>query len=103
MGPGSVSSAAAAAPTPAAGSRHQIHLADDEDEDTPRAAADRVSSPLSVDEDDDDEPFVLHPVVRPDLPDTWVEVPLPDGSGGKYFVNHARGQASHHLPDGLTR
>jgi len=61
-----------------------------------------VSSPLSVDEDDDDEPFVLHPVVRPDLPDTWVEVPLPDGSGGKYFVNHARGQASHHLPDGLT-
>jgi hypothetical protein len=44
--------------------------------------------------------FVLAPVVRPDLPDTWVPTTDP-ATGGTYYVNHARQQSSWALPPGL--
>jgi hypothetical protein len=51
------------------------------------------------DGDDDDEEFVLAPVVRSDLPDTWVAVR--DREGEVYFVNYARNQSAWRLPPGF--
>lgn len=49
------------------------------------------------DDDEEDDVFVLGPIVRPDLPDTWV---ARESADGVYYINAARMQSSWELPPG---
>jgi hypothetical protein len=68
-----------------------------------RGALVQAATPLRTqavtisEEDDDDDVFVLEPVVRPDLPDEWVAVTR---DGETYYVNYARNQSNWSVPPG---
>lgn len=49
-------------------------------------------------EEEEGEPFILLPIVRPDLADEWVSVTR---AGTTYFVNYARNQSSWAMPPGF--
>lgn len=49
-------------------------------------------------EEDEEEMTVLAPIVRPDLPDQWVQATAQDGS--VYYVNYARNQSMWRIPPG---
>ena len=99
---------AAAAAAPAAASDVVITLDDDDDDSDAAGQGDEaisdgddgVGSGGEEGEGDEEgeEPFVLQPIVRPDLPDVFVITPVNDGSGEVYFVNYARSQSAWQLP-----
>lgn len=59
--------------------------------------AKQTSDPDLIDSESEEEDFVLAPIVRPDLPDKWIE--LPTGDGDMYYVNYARNQSSWTKPN----